>query len=204
MRRPAAWARPLRWFAPVVLALGTGPSLAASGTSGPAAELQPLPRLQIRAYLGTWYQVALYPNFFQRRCVSDTTAAYADPGDGTLTVRNRCRRADGDWDEVVGIARPTPGVARVIDGHLAPARLQVRFAPDWLAWLPWVWGRYWVVELADDGRFAIVGEPDREYLWVLSRTPTLPDADRSAIRSALSRHGFDLDRVEWHPHAPGR
>jgi apolipoprotein D and lipocalin family protein len=202
MIRPARFARLLP-VAAFIATAGVATATATPRGDEPAA-LQAWPELEVRSYLGAWHQVALYPNFFQRRCVADTTATYTDAGDGTLTVRNRCRRADGQWDEVVGTARPVPGDSRVVDGRLSPARLQVRFAPAWLAWLPWVWGRYWVVELADDARYAIVSEPDREYLWVLSRTPSLPDADRSAIRSALSRHGFDLDRVEWHPHTGGR
>ena len=75
------------------------------------------------------------------------------------------------------------------------------FLPSWLRWLP-IWGSYWVIQLADDGRYAVVSEPTREYLWVLSRTPTLAPADESAIRSRLAQQGFDLARWQTHPHSP--
>lgn len=164
------------------------------------APLQALPQLDLQAYAGTWYQVALYPNVFQRRCVSDTTATYGLTADGLVSVLNRCRNEDGRWEQVQGVARPVPGASFLAQGQLSPATLQVRFAPDWLAWLPLVWGRYWVVDRAADGRYAIVSEPDRDYLWVLSRTPTLSPADDSAIRSTLVALGFDLARLQSHAH----
>lgn len=176
------------------------PVVAANPTTTPPPSLQALPSLNLNGYLGRWYQQALYPNFFQRVCVSDTTATYRDRGDGTIAVTNRCRKEDGTFTEVTGQARPPGGAHAIRNGMLQPAKLEVRFAPDWLAWLPMVWGRYWVVELAGDGRYAIVSEPDSEYLWVLSREPKLSTADQSEIRSRLTALGFDLSKLQMHPH----
>jgi len=173
--------------------------LCAAGAQADPPPLQALPTLQVTPYMGTWYQVAWFPNRFQRRCVSDTTATYRLLPEGLVEVTNRCRRENGREDSVTGIARPAGSTLR--DGVLAPAQLEVSFLPAALRWLPF-WGRYWVIQLADDGRYAVVSENSRKYLWVLSRTPTLSDADETAIRSRLREQGFaDLSAWERHPHA---
>lgn len=169
-------------------------------TPGQAADvpsLQALPSLDVPAYMGRWYQAALYPNRFQRHCVSDTQAHYRLLEDGRVAVVNRCRRADGAMDEAQGEARP---VGRREGDRLLPAQLEVSFLPRALRWLPFGWGRYWVVDLADNGRYAVVSEPSREYLWVLARTPQLSAADEEEVRATLLRLGFDPRRLEPHRH----
>jgi apolipoprotein D and lipocalin family protein len=174
-------------------------ALAGVAYAQPRAELpalEPLPVLDVPGYMGTWYQVALFPNRFQSQCVSDTTATYRRV-EGGVEVINRCRMADGRYDAVVGLARPLD--ARLDGDRLRPARLEVSFLPAWLRWLP-IWGGYWVLMRADDGRYAVVSEPRREYLWVLSRTPSLAPGDEVAIRSRLGELGFDLARWQAHAH----
>ena len=168
----------------------------------PAPPLQALPAIDVAAYMGTWYQVAWIPNRFQKQCVSDTVATYRDLGDGRVEVLNRCMQADGSIDSVLGIARPPAGVARIEGGQLLPARLEVSFLPAWLRWTGIGWGAYWVVDLAPDGRYAIVSEASREYLWVLARQPALTSADDAAVTAKLRALGFDLARVQAHPHGP--
>ncbi len=171
---------------------------ATAPSAGVPAALQALPTLDVPPYMGTWYQVAWFPNRFQKQCVSDTSATYRQQPDGRIEVLNRCRKADGSFDEALGQARP---VGTLTGTRLAPAQLQVSFLPGWLRWLPVGWGRYWVIQLADDGRYAVVSEPTREYLWVLARRPELTAADETAIRSALARQGFgDLSAWQSHPH----
>ncbi len=163
--------------------------------------LEPIASLDVPSYLGTWYQVALYPNPFQSGCVSDTTATYRDLGDGNIELVNRCRNARGSFDEAKGQARPTG----ILDAAktLRPARLEVSFLPPWLRWAQavghWGWGAYWVIQLAPDYRFAVISEGTRQYLWVLSRTPALLPADETSIRAELARQGFDLSRLQAHP-----
>lgn len=165
------------------------------------APLQALSSLEVPPYMGIWYQVALFPNRFQAQCVSDTTATYRQLPDGSVEVANRCRTADGRLDEAIGRARPI-GVLR--GTSLAPAQLEVSFLPEWIRWLPVGWGSYWVIQLAPDGRYAVVSEPSRQYLWVLSRTPRLTPEDETAIRSRLIEQGFAAALVRWqaHPHGP--
>ncbi len=192
----------------VLAAAGVALSLATSGaTAAPQAPAPPpvtaLASLNISAYMGTWYQVAWFPNRFQKQCVSDTAATYRRlPGAEGIEVTNRCRLEDGSFDRVVGLARPAGSLVR--GDQLEPAQLEVSFLPRLLRWIP-AWGIYWVVQLAEDGRYAVVSEPSRQYLWVLSRTPLLAPPDESEIRSQLTQQGYDLTRWQAHPHsAPAR
>ncbi len=171
----------------------------ATASAAQAPALQPLPSVDVARYMGTWYQVLWIPNRFQKQCVSNTAATYRDLGNGTVEVTNRCQLTDGRTDSVVGVARPPAGVSRIEAGQLQPARLEVSFLPRWLRWTGVGWGAYWVVDLAPDGRYAIVSEASREYLWVLSRKPALTTEDEAAVRATLARLGFDLTRVQSHP-----
>ena len=168
----------------------------ASPSGEPARPLQSLPVLQVTPYLGTWYQVAYFPNAFQKQCVSDSTAQYRARNDGSLEVINRCRMADGRWDEAVGLAVPT---GRREGDELKPAQLKVSFLPAVLRWMSVGWGAYWVIQRAQDGRYAVISEPSRKYLWVLSRQPQLSAADETAIRSRLLEQGFNLSAWAVHP-----
>ena len=86
---------------------------------------------------------------------------------------------------------------------LQPARLEVSFLPPWLRWAQsighWGWGAYWVIQLAPDYRYAVVGEGTRQYLWVLSRTPSLSAEDEATIRARLQEQGYDIARLQSHP-----
>ncbi len=181
--------------------LALGPSSATAQTAEPptAPPLSALPSLDVPAYMGTWYQVAWFPNRFQKQCVSDTSARYRQREDGRIEVINRCRLADGRFDEADGLARPAGATLK--DQRLSPATLEVSFLPALLRWIP-AWGSYWVIALADDGRYAVVSEPQRQYLWVLARAPLLSADDEATIRSLLTRQGFDLARWQAHPHSP--
>jgi len=200
MNRPLTLFRPALLTAAALLAVllavllaGAAPAFAQDAQP----ELRALPSVDVPGYMGTWYQVAWFPNRFQKQCVSDTSARYRRLDSGEIEVQNRCRLADGGIDDITGIAR-TDG-SRLQGDTLMPAQLRVSFMPPLLRWLP-IWGRYWVIDRADDGRFAVVSEPSRDYLWVLARAPSLSAADRTAIRSMLQRQGFDLSRWQDHPH----
>jgi apolipoprotein D and lipocalin family protein len=178
----------------VLVGLGVGVTSAASAT-----ELTAVPGLDLSRYMGTWYQVALYPNRFQRQCVSDTTATYRLLPSGEVEVRNRCKTRQGDMDEALGLAQT---LGAVESGRLTPARLRVSFVPQWLRWSGVGWGAYWVIQLAPDYRYAVISEPSREYLWILARTPSLAADDDARIRDTLKQQGFDLARLQAHPHGP--
>ena len=157
--------------------------VAATGAAAPP--LQSVGTVDLVRYAGRWYEIAKYPNRFQRQCIADTVATYAVRDDGSVDVVNRCRTEDG-VDEASGLARP-------VDGRTD--RLEVSFLPAVLRWLPLGWGAYWIIELAPDYRYAVIGEPGREYLWVLARTRTLAAEDRRAIEARLPAHGYDPARL---------
>lgn len=146
----------------------------------------PVPEVDLNRYAGTWHEIAHLPMFFQRHCVGDITAQYTLQADGKLGVRNACRTRDGSMDASEGVARPVPG---------KPGALQVRFAPDWLSWLPMVWADYWVVELDPDYRWAVVGGPSTKYLWVLSREPSMERALFEQIRDRARERGYPVDKL---------
>lgn len=162
-------------------------ALAAALALGPApAGEAPLPaatQLDLDRYAGRWYEIARLPMPYEDDCTGDVRAEYARRPDGGIEVINRCRTAAGE-----SIAR---GSARV----LGPGRLQVRFAPDWLAWLPWVWADYQVIELDPQYRWALVGQPSRRYLWVLARTPQLDAAVTEGLLARARELGFDLTEL---------
>jgi apolipoprotein D and lipocalin family protein len=161
--------------------------LATSFQAAPAAPVRTVERVDVSRYLGDWFEVARYPNRFQRQCAGDVVASYAKRSDGRIDVVNRCRATDGTRSEAKGIAR-------VVDTRTS-AKLKVRFAPALLSFLPGVWGDYWILGLADDYAWAIVGSPNREYLWILARTRDLDArAYASALESARS-NGFDVERL---------
>jgi lipocalin/uncharacterized protein YbjT (DUF2867 family) len=147
---------------------------------------RPVPFVDLDRYAGDWFEIARLPNRFQQRCVGDVRASYARRADGRIDVVNQCRTADGRIQ-----AR---GIARVVDDRTF-ARLKVRFAPAWLTFLPFVWGDYWIIGLAEDYSWAVVGSPDREYLWILARTPRLDEKSAAAARGGARANGFDVERL---------
>lgn len=165
------------------------------GTSAYAeAPLQTIGRLDLPRYQGVWYELAKFPNWFQKKCVGETRAEYRARDNGQIQVINRCRQADGDMAEAIGSAR--------LVGETGSPRLKVRFAPAWLAFIPAVWGDYWVIDLDPDYQLAAVSEPGRDYLWILSRTPQIPPARYQALLARLAAQGLDISRLEITPQAP--
>ncbi len=144
--------------------------------------------LDIPRYMGRWYEIAKYPNGFQKKCVGDTRAEYRLQPEGTVQVINRCRMDNGEWNEAVGLARQ-------IGGPTSP-KLEVRFAPAWLSFIPAVWGDYWVIDLDPAYQLVAVSEPRREYLWVLSRNPAVSQDAYEALLQRLRGLGFDPGKLE--------
>jgi apolipoprotein D and lipocalin family protein len=151
------------------------------------APLEVVPSLDLKRYAGRWYEIARLPNRFQRDCAGDTAATYTPLADGALAVVNECRRADGRL-------KSAEGVARVVD-RATNAKLEVRFAPAFLSFLPFAWGDYWVLALGDSYEYALVGEPGREYLWVLARAPQMDDGQYQELLKRAAALGFDTGRM---------
>lgn len=163
---------------------------ACRGTAPETLPLATVASVDLERYTGHWYEIAKIPHRFQRQCVADTTADYARNTDGTISVVNRCRTADGRFDEARAIAR--------VADTASNAKLEVSFFSV-LGWRP-VWGNYWILALGPDYEYAIVGEPTRRYGWILSRTPTLPDVTREQLDQRLRAFGYAPDQFENSTH----
>jgi len=161
---------------------------AAAPVAAQTPPLEPISALDLARYAGTWHEIARYPNWFQRNCAGDVTATYTLRDDGMVGVLNACRKTDGETIRAEGVAR-RPDAVR------APAKLEVRFAPDWLAWLPLVWADYWVVDLAPDYSHVLVGEPTREYFWILARASRLDDPTYARLLERAKALGYDPARL---------
>ncbi len=171
-----------------IMALAGCASAPSAGTANAAPPLATVPKVDVARYMGTWHEIARYPFGIQdRRCARDTTANYAVIDAGRISVVNRCLQADGS-------VFAADGVAWVLD-PVSNARLEVSFLPAWLRWLPIGRGDYWVIDLAPDYSWVVIGEPQRRYLWILSRTPHLPAATYQAIVGRLPALGYDPARL---------
>ena len=163
-------------------------AVTATASGQQAAPVQPISRLEAQRYVGRWYEIAKFPNWFQRKCVADTSADYSLMPEGELRVVNRCRLENGQMDQAIGVARQIGGDSS--------AKLEVRFAPAWLSFLPFVWGDYWIVDLDSAYELAAVSEPKREYLWILSRSTVVNETRYAALLGRLTAMGLDVGKLE--------
>jgi apolipoprotein D and lipocalin family protein len=152
------------------------------------AEVRTVGAVDLSRYVGDWYEVARLPNRFEAKCAADVMASYRREDGGTIEVINSCRTADGAITNA-------KGVARVVDTS-SNAKLKVRFAPAFLSFLPMVWGDYWILGLQPEYRWAVVGSPDRKYLWVLSRTCAMDEHEYAQAVDRARANGFDVSRLE--------
>jgi apolipoprotein D and lipocalin family protein len=168
-----------------LLVLGLCAGAAACGTTTTARlhlpELQTVAHVDLNRYCGTWYEIATIPQGFQRGCTA-STATYAIRDDGEIEVLNRCRQGSFDGPE-----RFVRGRARIVD-RATNAKLTVSFFRPF-------WGDYWVIDLGPDYDYAVVGHPTRDYLWILSRTPTMAPAAYDAIVGRIAAKGYETQRL---------
>jgi len=162
-----------------------GLALVVFGCAGAAVGEPPLAVVEtvdVNRYLGKWYEIASYPAWFQKGCTA-TTAEYSLLPDGKIQVVNRCRK-----DSLEGPLKESKGKAEVVDSA-TNAKLKV-----WFFW-PFK-GNYWIIDLAPDYQWAVVGEPSRKYLWILSRTPTLDAAVYQSILKRLPQKGYAPEKLK--------
>ena len=163
---------------------------ACSGAAGQSTVAEPAKPVELNLYLGRWYELARYDMIFERGC-EGVTAEYSLKPDGKVRVLNTCRKGAPD-----GPVTTADGRAKVVPGS-SGAKLKVAFFGPFYA-------DYWVLDRADDYSWAIVGEPSRKYLWILSRDAT-PGAEATAALVARTRAlGYDPARLHMtrQPPAP--
>jgi apolipoprotein D and lipocalin family protein len=157
--------------------------LASATASLPNAPVQ---NLDVPRYMGTWHEIARLPQKFQKQCVGDVTASYKQLSPARLQVTNACRKADGSMSVAVGEAKTT---------NVAAGALKVRFAPKWLSWVGAVWGDYWIVDLDADYRWVVIGSPDKNYMWILSRDKNMPAEQLATLKARAAARGYAVDKL---------
>jgi len=144
--------------------------------------LQTVANVDLNKYAGKWYEIASYPQRFQKGCHC-TTAEYTLSEKGYVIVENRCNR-----DSVNGKQSYIKGKA-FVEKNTGNAKLKVQFF--------WPFkGKYWIIDLADDYSYAVVSHPNKKYLWILSRTPKIQEEIYQQIISRLKEKGFDMSKLQ--------
>ena len=167
-------------------AVGAAVVLAVDKISDMEADpLETVPFVDLPRYLGDWYDIAHYPAPFQEGC-SGAMAHYSLKEDGSIRVVNTCLK-DGVRKNVEGCAWVTNPVTN--------AELKVQFF--------WPFkGDYHIIELDDEYQWAVVGEPRRRYVWILSRQPELSPYIKDELWERIARHGYNPAKLVWEKHTP--
>jgi apolipoprotein D and lipocalin family protein len=148
---------------------------------GNLPSLEVVPWVDLDRYLGTWYEIATIPQRFQRGCVA-VTARYSLRPDGDIEVVNSCRK-----DSLDGKERSVKGKVWVVD-RTTNAKLKVRFF--------WPFsGDYWIIDLDENYQWAVVGHPNRNYLWILSRTPRMDPKLYEELLLRIRDKQYDISRI---------
>ena len=146
-----------------------------------AQPLQSVSQVDVNKYCGKWYEIASFPQRFQKNCHC-TTAEYTLTDKGYLSVENRCKKGSIHGKEV-----SIRGKAFIEQGS-NNAKLWVQFF--------WPFkGKYWIIDLADDYSYAVVSHPNRKYLWILSRTPKMDSHTYAEIIERLKRKGLQTEKL---------
>jgi len=143
--------------------------------------LEAVPKVDLNLYTGRWYEIARYPNRFERKCDRDVTATYTLRADGKISVVNACTTREGKLTQA-------KGWAKVVDQKTG-AKLKVTFFWPFF-------GDYWIIDLGPNYEYTVVGEPSRKYLWILSRTAKMDDKLYAEITSRLAAKGYDAAKLE--------
>ncbi len=149
-------------------------------------ELKTVKSVDLKKYVGTWYEISKIPNKFQKQCVKGTTAQYKLNEDGEIEVINSCIDIDGEKDVANGLAR-------IVDKN-TNSKLEVSFVSIF-GWHLF-WGDYWVIGLGENYEYAVVGTPSRKYGWILSRTPQLDKEKLDEAYKVLEDSGYKIKDFE--------
>jgi apolipoprotein D and lipocalin family protein len=151
---------------------------AAVAIKGATDELKVVQSVDLTRYVGRWYEISRLPNGFQKKCADMVTANYTMRPDGKIEVINRCRKASGEY-------ATAKGKAKIVDKK-TNAKLKVTF------FWPF-YGDYWILDLGPNYEYAVVGEPGRKYLWILSRSPQMEEALYQQLLRKMAAQGFNTE-----------
>jgi len=154
-------------------------SLFIAGCSTHYPPLKTVEKVELKSYLGTWYEIARYEHFFEKGC-SDARATYSLSENGDIQVLNECIK-DGELSQAKGVAYAT---------DRSNSKLKVSFFRPF-------YGNYWILMLGDNYEYALIGDPSREYLWILSRTNKISKKLKDEILSKLPEFGYSKEKLTW-------
>ncbi len=152
----------------------------------PKTEVVAVPSIDLERYLGTWFEICRLPLKWEDAEASDISATYSETADGRIRVENRCLDKDGKPDRSIGVA---------VLQDASNAKLKVSFLPEYLRWIPFTQGDYWVLAIAPDYSVALVGTPDRDHLWLIARRAAVAAEAVENYLALAKSQGFDLDRL---------
>lgn len=158
-----------------------------------AKDVTAVTEFDTQKYLGKWYEIARLPNFFQKQCIANISAEYSEVNGG-IEVLNSCTKAGNKTDTALGFATLENAIG---------SELKVSFLPKYIRWLPFTKGDYWVLKIDPDYQVSLVGDPDREYLWILAREPNIdPVIIEEYLNEAQSQGYTQLDQLIYTEHMP--
>ena len=162
-------------------------SIAVFSQNANQTELTTVASVDLKRYSGKWFEIARYPNKFQKQCIGNTTSTYTLKQKGEFEVLNQCVTKNGTVTDAKGKGR--------IADEISNAKLEIRSAPGYLSFIPATWGDYWIIDLDGNYEYAAVGDPKREYFWILSRKPEMDDATYQNILRRVEQKGFKPGKV---------
>ena len=170
------------WAAGGVAVAATGLVVARTLRQSRRTALETVAHVDLDRFVGTWFEIARFPRHFEAGCAA-VTATYTKRDDGSIVVENTCRKG-----APAGPLSVKRGVAHVVDAE-SNAKLAVKF-------FPLVSAPFWIIDVDDDYRWAVVSEPRMKSLWILSREPTLDDDVFRVLCAKLDARGFDLRKLK--------
>ena len=174
-------------LAKITFAMAIGASSILTLAHAQTEPLQAVEKIELNKYLGTWHEVVRKPLYFQRKCDSNVTANYSLNKNGNIKVDNSCYTKDGKFKQTIGEA--------FVQNAPSNSKLKVSFLPKIIRWLPVGRGDYWVLKIDENYETVLVGEPDKKYMWILSRSQQpQPEVVQEYLNYAESI-GYDLSDV---------
>jgi apolipoprotein D and lipocalin family protein len=160
-------------------------SVGMAATEKAQAPMKAIPQLDLERFAGLWHEIARLPTAAQQASDRRITITFAPQPHAQLDITTHCEQADGT-------RRTTRVHARRRYPIEEPGQFQRRTGPAWLAALPWAWSEYWILALDRDYRWLMLGDPDRQGLWMLSRDPTMERGVLESLKSKARGLGYDL------------
>ncbi|TCM67776.1 apolipoprotein D and lipocalin family protein [Acinetobacter calcoaceticus] len=183
----AQWAKPMSNLGYAVICMTL-----ISSSWAKESPLKTVDKVELDQYLGVWYEIARKPNSLENQCVRDVSFSYTLSEYGNMLIEQRCYDQQDQLVQNFGEAYASN----------APwyNKFRVSYLPDGIRWLPIGKNQYWILKLDQDYKMALIGDPERQYLWLLSREPH-PDAQSiKAYLDYAQAQGYQLNNLIYSPH----